>query len=168
MFVLPRDICDKALMPRRCALYGGWERYRSNKPHAPGPQIRRPIGSSRPLQNCVACVQILHIAYPDSRIHWRRVQLDRFFVFRTLADRDPLSLSRARARGFTGVRGTAGLCFATRPADFGFQKIFCKERKTFPEPSEKASLDLGSLTHSRRFAQCAPTHRETTQNGVTS
>jgi hypothetical protein len=51
--------------------------------------------------------------------------------------------------------GTARLCF------FGFQKIFSAElqerrKKRFSEPSENASLGLGSGAPSRRFAQECP------------
>jgi hypothetical protein len=51
---------------------------------------------------------------------------------------------------------TARLCF------FGFQKIFSttsrneRGKKRFSEPSENASLGLGSGAHSRRFAQECP------------
>jgi hypothetical protein len=70
------------------------------------------------------------------------------------------SLSRARARGLTASCGTAGLCFSGSSP----KQTSRKDRENFLSgPSQKASLDLGSLTHSRRFAQCAPTHRETTQ-----
>jgi len=62
------------------------------------------------------------------------------------------------------LRASASL----RALRFRLSEISCKGRRTFSEPSEKAALGLGSLTHSRRFAQCAPTHRETAQNGVTS
>jgi hypothetical protein len=52
--------------------------------------------------------------------------------------------------------GNGATCF------FGFQKIFSttsrneRGKKRFPEPSENASLGLGSGAHSRRFAQECP------------
>jgi 16S rRNA G966 N2-methylase RsmD len=42
-------------------------------------------------------------------------------------------------------------------------KLFAPIAKTLSGLSENAAIDLGGLTHARRFAQCAPTHRETTQ-----
>lgn len=60
---------------------------------------------------------------------------------------------------------TTGLCFSGSSPN----KVFRNKRvRLFSGPSPRASLGLGSLTYSRRSAQCAPNRREATQNGVTS
>ena len=122
-------------------------------------QIRRPHGS-RPLQNSqgVCRFRTSLIQAADS---CRRVLLDRFscsehsriVVFaepgtRSGFYRRPITPAHKDHAPGTPILRHGGLCFFER--------------------NKKSALGLGSLTHSRRFAQCAPTHRETTQDGVTS
>ena len=107
-------------------------------------------------------MQILHIAHGAVNFH-PRLFLEEF-ESSALQGRG-LPLSQAPARGFTGVPRHGGTLLSRLLAKRNFSQ---SARKFLSGPSPKASLGLGSLTHSRRFAQCAPTHREATQNGVTS
>jgi hypothetical protein len=75
------------------------------------------------------------------------------------------SESGTRSEFYRRSCGTAGLCVSGSSPNKLFRN---KHGRLSSGPSPKASLGLGSLTRSRRFAQRAPTRRETIQNGVTS